>query len=312
MPEVVCLGILVADVVARPVTRYPDRGRLVLVDQMELHSGGCAANTGIALARLGVSTAVIGKVGRDGFGDFLIGELAQHGIETGSVLRDEHAHTSATMVMVHPDAERSFVHYPGANATLSAGEIDVEGLRGARVLHVAGALLMPALDGAPTAGVLRRAREMGVLTSLDTVWDSRGRWMSAVAPCLPHLDYCLPSIEEARQLTGRDAPADVAAALADGGARTIVLKMGEAGCHVRSPDGEFTVPAYDVAAVDALGAGDCFDAGFLAGVVLGWDLERTARFACAVGAMCVTALGATSGVAGLDASLAFEQQARTR
>src|SRR5690349_11103247 len=111
MAEVVCLGLLVADVVAKPVAEYPARGRLVQVDQMELHSGGCAANTAIALARLGVATAVIGKVGQDGFGDFLAGELARHGLDTSAVMRDDRAHTAATMVMVHPDAERSFIHY---------------------------------------------------------------------------------------------------------------------------------------------------------------------------------------------------------
>jgi sugar/nucleoside kinase (ribokinase family) len=312
MPDVICLGILVADVVAKPVSEYPARGRLVLVDQMELHSGGCAANTGIALARLGVATAVIGKVGRDGFGDFLTGELARHGIDTDGVLRDDSAHTSATMVMVHPDAERSFVHYTGANATLTAEEIDVAAFRGARILHVAGALLMPAFDGAPTAQVLRQARDMGLSTSLDTVWDSRGRWMQAIGPCLPHLDFCIPSIEEAREMTGRHAPAEVAAALAEGGARTIVLKMGEEGCYVHAPEGTFAVPAYAIDAVDALGAGDCFAAGFLAGILQGWDLERTARFACAVGAMCVTALGATTGVGSHAETLAFERETCTR
>jgi sugar/nucleoside kinase (ribokinase family) len=171
---------------------------------------------------------------------------------------------------------------------------------------------MPAFDGEPAAGVLRQARAMGLYTSLDTVWDSRGRWMEAVAPCLPHLDLCIPSIEEARQLTGRHTPADVAAALAGGGARTVVLKMGEGGCYVHSAEGGFAVPAFSVQAVDALGAGDCFAAGFLAGLVHGWDLKRTARFACAVGAMCVTALGATTGVVGLDQTLAFERRTPTR
>jgi sugar/nucleoside kinase (ribokinase family) len=312
MAEVICLGILVADVVAKPVGSYPERGRLVLVDQMELHSGGCAANTGIALARLGINTAVIGKVGRDGFGDFMVDELTRHGVDASGVLRDDHAHTSGTMVLVHPDAERSFIHYTGANATLTAPEIDTSRFSGARVLHVAGALLMPAFDGPPTAELLRRAREMGLFTSLDTVWDSRGRWMAAIRPCLPHLDLCNPSIEEARELTGRHPPAEVAAALADAGARTVVLKMGAEGCYVRSPDGEFAVPAYAVSAVDALGAGDCFAAGFLAGIVRGWDLERAARFACAVGAMCVTALGATTGIASLDDTLAFQRAATTR
>ena len=83
---------------------------------MELHSGGCAANTGIALGKLGIPTRIVGRVGQDGFGEFMIHELERHGLETRGVVRDPAVNTSATMVMVHSDAERSFLHYRGANA----------------------------------------------------------------------------------------------------------------------------------------------------------------------------------------------------
>src|SRR5436190_5295315 len=116
MPEVVCLGILVADVVGKPVDNWPERGKLNLVDRMELHTGGCATNTGIALAKIGIDTAVIGKVGDDGFGDFMVSQLQKYGIQAEGVVRDKETATSATMVMVHSDGERSFIHYIGANA----------------------------------------------------------------------------------------------------------------------------------------------------------------------------------------------------
>ncbi|HLV80349.1 MAG TPA: PfkB family carbohydrate kinase, partial [Chthonomonadaceae bacterium] len=84
------------------------------------------------------------------------------------------------------------------------------------------------------------------------------------------------------------------------------LKLGERGCYIRAAEGtEITLPALPVQAVDALGAGDAFVAGFLAGVARGWDLERCARFANAVGACCVTALGATTGIKSFAETLAF-------
>ena len=107
MPEVTCVGILVADVVGRPIDALPAHGLLALVERMELHSGGCAANTGIALAKLGVETAILGKVGDDGFGDFLVNRFEKYGVDTGGVVRDPHTATSATMVMVHADGERN-------------------------------------------------------------------------------------------------------------------------------------------------------------------------------------------------------------
>ena len=86
--------------------------------------------------------------------------------------------------------------------------------------------------------------------------------------------------------------------------------MGEAGCHVRTAATRFSLPAMPVDAVDALGAGDAFAAGYIAGVVRGWDLERAARFATAVGATCVTALGATTGVRSLEETLEFLRAGR--
>ncbi len=308
--DVICLGILVADVVGKPVEKLPERGKLGLVDRMELHTGGCAANTGIALAKIGVRTGIIGKVGNDGFGDFMVNALERNGLDCAGVVRDDVTATSATMVMVHGDGERTFIHYIGANAALTEDDIDFDFVSRAKVLHVAGSFLMPGIDGEPTARILRKAREMGVVTALDTCWDSKGRWMSLLASCLPYIDYFVPSFEEAKMLTGLDNPEDVAKSLLDAGVGTVGLKMGEAGSYIRNADVELKIPRYNVEAVDANGAGDSFVAGFLTGIVNGWDLDKTGRLANAVGACCVTALGASTGIKSLDETLEFMESQR--
>jgi len=311
MSEVVCIGILVADVIGKPVTEYPERGKLVLVDRMELHSGGCASSTAIALSKIGVETGVIGKVGDAGFGDFLIGGLERAGIDARGVERDTETATSATMVMVHPDGERSFIHYLGANATLTEHDVNFDLLKDAKILHIAGSFLMPAFDGEPTARVLQKAKQMGLTTSIDTAWDSKGRWMSLIEPCLSYVDIAVPSIEEARMVTGKHNPPDVAAVLMAHGVKIVALKMGEEGCYLRSKDVELYIPRFYVVAVDACGAGDCFAAGFLTGILSGWDLEKTGRFANAVGATCVMALGATTGIKSLEDTLYFMEHTPT-
>jgi sugar/nucleoside kinase (ribokinase family) len=305
VPEVICLGILVADVIAKPVDVFPGRGKLVLVKQLELHTGGCASNTGIGLARIGISAGVIGKVGNDGFGDFFVKAMQREGIDTANIMREDTAITSATMVLVHGDGERSFIHCLGANAALRLADVDLSALAGSRLLHVAGSLLLPGLDGPPTAQVLKQAKARGLMTSLDTAWDSTGQWMTLIQPSLPYLDYFLPSIEEARMLTGQERPADVAAALLDHGVGVVALKMGQDGCYVAGRAQSVRLPAFDVPTVDATGAGDAFAAGFLAGVLKGWDLEQTARFANAVGALCVLAIGTTAGIKGMEETLEF-------
>ena len=303
--DVLCLGIMVADVVARPVAGLPRKGTLATVERMELHTGGCAVNTGISLARLGVRTGVMGKVGQDGFGDYVIAVLERHGVDTRGVVRDPVNNTSGTMVMVDADGERTFIHYIGANGAIRESDVDMDLVRQARLLHVAGHNLMPGFDGQVAGRILQRARAAGVMTSLDTAWDFSGRWLELVEPSLPHLDIFVPSIEEARQIAGRQDPAEVADFFLGYGIKVVALKMGSLGCYVRSRDQAFSLPVYPVEVVDATGAGDAFAGGFLAGMVMGWDLERTARLANAVGALCVTALGATAGVRSLEETVAF-------
>ena len=296
MSDVTCLGILVADVVGKPIEAMPERGKLSLVDRMELHAGGCANSTATDLAKIGIKTAVIGKVGNDGFGDFMVNSLTRNGVDCAGVVRDDEVATSATMVMVHADGERSFIHYIGANASLTEKDVDFDVVKSSKILHVAGAFLMPGIDGEPTARVLKRAKELGVTTTLDTAWDSRGNWMKLLEPCLQYVDYAVPSIEEAQMVTGKHDPVDVAKVLMDKGVGTVALKMGSKGCYIKSKDVELSIPIYRVDTVDALGAGDAFAAGFLAGLVNEWDLEKTGKFANATGAFCVTALGATTGI----------------
>ncbi|MFQ5857668.1 MAG: carbohydrate kinase family protein [Anaerolineae bacterium] len=310
---IVCLGIMVADLVGRPVQVLPDPGRLVLVDEMSLHTGGCAVNAATALAKLGMPVEVIGKVGSDPIGDFLVRELDCREIRTRGVSRDPEVGTSATMVMVDPDGERRFVHYIGANARLTLDDVDFTMIEGASILHVAGALVLPGIDGEPTARLLRRAQSAGVITFLDTVWDDTGRWMELLGPCLPHVDYFVPSLAEAQALTDLNEPEEVARALLDEGVGTVALKMDVDGCLATTEAGELLrMPAFAVEAVDATGAGDAFAAGFIAGVWQGWPLDRTARLANAVGALCVTGVGATGGVRSLPETLAFMESTNTR
>jgi sugar/nucleoside kinase (ribokinase family) len=274
------------------------------VDDISLRGGGCALNTASALAKLGLRAAVAGKVGRDALGDFVVGLLRERGIGVDGVLRDSGAPTSATVALVDSRGERTFLHLPGANGALRADELDIGLLFGGRALHVAGSLVMPALDGEPTARILGEARSRGLLTSLDTVFDATGRW-ERVLPSLHLLDLFTPGLREARALTGEDEPQRIAAWLRSRGVRELALTMGAEGCYVAGDGFEGFLDAVPVEAVDGTGSGDAFAAGLLYGKLAGWPFERSARFANAVGALATTAVGATEGVLGLGETLAL-------
>jgi sugar/nucleoside kinase (ribokinase family) len=302
--EVVCVGILVADAIARPVDALPEPGTLGLVEEISLRGGGCALNTGTVLRRLGLDVALAGKVGADAFGDFLVRLADDRGLDTQGLLVDPDVPTSATVVLVDSTGERTFLHLPGANGELRLEELDPELVYAGRALHVGGALVMPALDGEPAAALLAGARARGLLTSMDTVWDASGRW-ELVRPALPHLDLFTPSLSEGRAITGEEEPAAAAAALRAGGVGTVALTVGERGAYIAGPEFTGFVEGYGVEAVDGTGSGDAFAGGLLYGLLAGWPLERAARLANAVGALAVTAVGATEGVRGLDEALAI-------
>ena len=304
--DILCVGNAVADAVTRPVTALPPRGRLTTVAQIGLHGGGNALNSAIAAARLGLKAGVVTAVGRDSFGDFLANLFKAEGVDTRGLSRDGKFQTSATAVMVSPDGERSFLHCVGASAAVREGMVTDRLLRRARVLHMCGFNLMPALDGAPARRVMARARRMGLTVSLDTSWDSTGKGWPRVLPCLPLADYFMPSIEEARAIfRAGDPDRIIDAAMARGVRRAVVIKMGPKGARGRERGGAtFHVPACRIRAVDATGAGDSCIAGILAGIIKGMNIKDAVRLGCAVGALSV------AGVGGVGLLKSFSQAAR--
>ena len=305
MPTVICLGILVADVIGRPIASVPDPGALALVDSISPHIGGCAANTGIALHRLGVPTAIVGAVGRDGFGEFVRGVLRAQGVEASGVVEKD-APTSATMVLVAPDGERAFLHCVGANAVFERADFDAARLNGAQLLHIAGHGLMPAFDGASCAQLLREAQARGVQTCLDTAGAPDPKWRANLRQCLPYLDYFVPSLHEVADLfPDAHTPETIAARLIDEGVQTVALKMGEAGSYALSHRGESArAEAYAVEVVDATGAGDAFAAGFLAATLRGLPLQSCLQMGNATGARCVQSVGTIAGLGDWDSTFA--------
>jgi sugar/nucleoside kinase (ribokinase family) len=301
-PDVVCVGILVADVIARPVGPLPEPGTLGFVDAIELRGGGCALNTSSCLARLGLRAAALGKVGADTFGDFVLRLLDERGVDAEGVLRDLELPTSASVALVDPAGERTFLHVRGANAALRADELGERPFSG-RALHVAGALVLDALDGEPTARLLGEAKRRGIQTSVDSVFDAAGRWDRLLA-ALRHCDLVTPGLAEAQGITGERDPARAARRLRELGARVAAVTLGPDGSYVAGEGFDGHVPAVPVDAVDGTGAGDAFAAGFIFGLLAEWPLDRCAYFANAAGALATTAIGAFEGVGTLEETLA--------
>ena len=294
--DVLCVGIAVADVMAKSIDEIPAWDHLGTFGHIEHHIGGCAVNTAVDLVRLGLQSGVSACIGDDGAGAFVRSTLVAAGVDTVGLTETPSAATSYTFVMIGSDGRRRYLHHVGANAHFTDSDVPLALIACARVLHIGGALLMPAMDGAPTARLLARARELGVVTSMDTAYNPDVDSRALIVPCLPHLDIFVPSVEEAQAITGETDPVGMLDWFAKYNIPLLGVKLGSAGCILRAEGEKRGFPAYEVAVVDGSGAGDSFMAGLLYGRLQGWDLERTATFANATAAHCVQAIGCSAGV----------------
>ncbi len=312
MVDVVCLGILVADIFGNPISCLPAAGELALLDRYLLCVGGCAANTAADLRRLGLTTRVLGKVGNDLFGQFVLQDLQRLGVETSFIRRSQTQPTSCTFILNVRGQDRRYIHCFGANADFSIGDIDVGVLDGARALYVGGYLAMPAFRPEHLLGLFREAKQRGLITALDVVIPAGAPApMEDIRQALLYTDLFLPNKDEARALTGRSDPREQAEILARFNPHgTIVITQGGGGALARRGSEILRAGAFKVDSVDESGSGDAFDAGFLVGMLEGWSLEGSLRFASALGASCTRALGCHEGVFHFEEALAFVAQNR--
>jgi sugar/nucleoside kinase (ribokinase family) len=287
-----------------PLASLPRSGELVVSSGFLLDAGGCAVNTAVILARLGVRARLVGKVGDDEYGDWLRRSLAGKQVLVDGVSTTRRSATSQTVILPIEGEDRRYIHVPGANAELAVADIAAV-LPGARVLAIGGYLALPGLDPEGTADLLAGARARGIATLLDIVVP-RGADdpVKALRPVLAYVDCFLPNQDEARLVTGHDNPADQARVLLEWGCASVVITCGADGAVYADPSGVIQVQPFPVEAVDGSGAGDAFTAGIILGLIEGWPAERRLRFAAALGGSVCRGLGCTGTVFTMDEALA--------
>lgn len=295
MPEVVTAGeTMVLGAPSRP-------GRLRHAGGLELGIGGAESNVAIALSRLGVSSGWISHLGEGEPGRLVLDRVRAEGVDTSRVSAVEGRPTGLYLrERVGSQTQVYYYRRGSAASTLAPGAFDPESLAGAKFLHLTG--ITPALSESCrefTLWAARRAREAGARLSFDVNYRSK-LWPAKLArefvdEVLPEVDLLFVGAEEARALWGRD-DAELARKLAGDSEREVVLKRGEAG-SVAVVGGETVEhPPFEVAEVDPIGAGDAFDAGYLAGHLWGFGPYERGRMANAMGAYSVMTLGDYEGL----------------
>ncbi|MGZ3629919.1 MAG: carbohydrate kinase family protein [Ktedonobacteraceae bacterium] len=297
-PSVVCAGILVADLFVPPLERLPAGGDLVVTEDFLVQPGGCAANTAISLAKLGVSVNVVGKVGTDIFGEAIERILQKCGVSTDALCRSSTHGTSKTVILPVIGEDRRYIHTIGANADFSVEDISVPLAMQAQVFALGGYCVLPGLDPQRTAMLLKNMKEKGIRTILDVVVpaSSDHPTLDDLMPILPFVDVFMPNIEEAAILTGETDPGKQAELFLRAGCNIAIITRGEHGAFLMSTQETLVAPSFPVEVVDVSGAGDAFVAGFIVGLLEQWTLSDTLLFASLIGASACTHLGCTGGV----------------
>jgi sugar/nucleoside kinase (ribokinase family) len=290
MLDLLVIGDANPDVIVGPLREPLAFGqREQLVSSGVLTLGGSAAIMACGAARLGLSVAFTGRVGDDDAGRFMREALAAHGVNTSALRTDPDLPTPLTVIITR-DGDRAMLTAAGVLAATTAADVPAEMLVETRHVHVGSYFLMPAL--APELpGLLRLAREHGASTSLDTNDDPAGTW--SLGSVLTETDILLPNAAEAMRLAAATSPAAAATTL---GARgpVVAVKNGAAGAMCFTGGSLLSTKGITVSPVDTVGAGDSFDAGFVAARLRGMSDQQALDLAAVCGALSTKAAGGTA------------------
>ena len=280
MSGISVIGNVNIDLLVWPVTELPPPGADLPVESIQIRAAGSAGNTALALASLGCVPHLVGCVGDDHFGRFILRELAAGGIEEGVIVLPDEP-TGISIALEGPGRDRSFLTLLGNLKAFRASMVPPEALARDFVLFC-GYFSLPSLRGEPTVQLLKRVRAAGGCTFFDCDWDPAG-WSresrEEISELLPLVDVFLPSEEEARGLTGLDDPVAAARALQEVSGGRVVAKLGATGCAAFGPGEEHWISAPPVQVSDTTGAGDSFNGGLLYALSGGTEWSEALRFA---------------------------------
>lgn len=287
--SVIVFGSINLDLVAR-TPRLPMPGETRVGHSFATLPGGKGANQAVAVARLGVATEMVGRVGGDAFGQDLLHGLKASGVGCDRVLIDPTTHSGVAVITVDDSSENNIVIIAGANGQMGAADVD----RLKPLLSPAKILLLQLEIPLPTVvAAAKAAREAGVMVILDPA-PARS---DLPEPLYTWVDIITPNQVEASQLvefpvTDRETATTAATVLHQRGVGTVIVKLGKQGALCLTHDQTWLIPAFPVKAIDTVAAGDAFNGGLAAALAIGMPLQQATTQAAAVAALSVTKPGA--------------------
>lgn len=309
--DVAFVGFATLDISGRPVPELPEGGGIAFLDEIRMNPAGTAVGAAMNAAKLGAKSTLVFCVGNDEKGDFMIHACEKLGVDCSMVQKTDKIQTSTTILTIRPNGDRPCLHCRGASDQLFVAEDQFDAVCNARFLHLGGTGFIRAMETGQSARLLKHAKSKGLTTTFDLIGPEEDT-VDKLRDMLPHIDYFMPSMEEAEFMSGLRDPAEMARFFMDLGASNCIFKWGEHGSFIKTGDAEFKIPAFQIDVSDTTGCGDGYCGGFIAGLNMGYDLERACLLGTASSALVASGLGSDAGVVDLESTLAFIENTKFR
>jgi len=289
--DVVVVGELNVDIILNKIEGFPAVGKEIIANTMHVTLGSSSAIFASNLSSLSANVAFIGRIGNDNFAKLVIDSLNRRHVETSHIVTSATSSTGATIVLTY-DQDRANVTYPGAMNELCIDDIDFRFLSGARHLHFSSYFMQPGIRKDVTT-LFRKARELGLTTSLDTQWDPDEKWDIPLRELLPFVTLFMPNSQELLHMT-RAGSIGEGIRILQPFANHIIVKNGSNGAVAWDGQNLIEQPAFmNDNPVDTIGAGDSFNAGFIKGFINGEPVRKCLELGALTGAISTTKAGGT-------------------
>ena len=304
--DLIVVGELNVDLILNNIEKAPEVGKEVFARDMTLTLGSSSAILANNISILGTKTTFLGMIGDDSYASLVVDSLQKSGVNTGHIIQTKNDKTGITVAMNYAE-ERAMITYPGAMSRLSAEMVSDDLLAKAKHLHVSSIFLQEAL--LPTVHLLfQRAKSLGLTTSLDPQWDPHENWDVNLEELLPYVDIFLPNEAELMAMT-RSTSIEAGMRHIRPFTNHVVVKKGVDGAILYTSNEVIDLPAFlNQHLVDAIGAGDSFNAGFIHAFIKGHPLTKCLKSGTIMGAVNTTAEGGTGAFLSLEA---VQQAAKT-
>lgn len=290
--DIICIGTALVDSIIKGFDPNPVSATGFRAGSGSLNVGGEAVNAGMAAAKLGSRTGILCSLGKDCAGDMIVSALTGAGVNTDLIVRSEEHPTPVTTMFVNEDGSRKSITNNSHRYNFHPENFG-ESLTKARALILGSLFRAPFDDPGIILSVLTLAKKSGALVFADTKLPNfRFLTLEDLKDALPLVDYITPNDDEAKYYTGKEDPEEMADVFLSYGIKNVIIKLGAKGCFFKNPEMKITVPACEIVAVDATGAGDNLIAGFASEILRGENVTEALKFGNACGAICTTGVGA--------------------